>query len=84
MKRNLLAITLLTLSLAGSAQDLTYIGSGGKFFVSSGTLVYSGGNWTVNSTEEKAVENNGNIIIVGDYKKGAAAGAGTHPSRPTP
>ena len=75
MRKNLLTIALLSLGIAGFAQDLTYIGQGGKFFVSSGTLVYSGGNWTVNSTEEKTVENNGNIIIVGDYKKGAAAGA---------
>jgi hypothetical protein len=61
----------LTLSLAASAQDLTYIGSGGNFFVSSETLVYSGGNWIVDSKDEKAVENNGNIMIVGDYKKGS-------------
>ena len=74
MRKNLLTVAFLSLAIAGFAQDLTYIGQGGKFFVSSGTLVFSGGNWTVNSTDEKSVENNGNIMIVGDYKKGIDAG----------
>ena len=70
MKKNLLTLCLLAYSLSSHAQTLTYVGDGAKVFVSSGTLVYSGGNWQVNSTAEKTVENRGNVIIVGDYTKG--------------
>ena len=57
------------------AQDLTYIGPDSKLFISKGTLLYSGGNFTVDSNVDKAVENSGNIMIVGDYKKGNSTGA---------
>lgn len=72
MKRNLLTISLLAASLNVFAQsDLTYVGKDCKFFVSKGALVYSGGNWVLDSPTEKTIENNGNIMIVGDYKKGS-------------
>lgn len=70
MKRNLFAIGLIATSFQLNAQDLTYISKGAKFYVEDNTLVYSGGNLVLDSDEEKTVENKGNIIIVGDYKKG--------------
>lgn len=75
MKKNLLTLSLAVSSLLANAQVTTFVGDGAKMFVSSGTLVYSGGNWVVNSAAEKTVENRGNIVIVGDYKKGSVANA---------
>ena len=75
MKKNLLTLALAVSSLLANAQVTTFVGDGAKMFVSSGTLVYSGGNWVVNSAAEKTVENRGNIVIVGDYKKGSVANA---------
>lgn len=77
MKKKLLmlgALTMLT-SAFNAQSSVVYVGDGGKFFVSGKALVYSGGNWKVNSEREKTVENKGNIIIVGDYKKGARTNA---------
>lgn len=68
------ALTMLT-SAFNAQSSVVYVGDGGKFFVSGKALVYSGGNWKVNSEREKTVENKGNVIIVGDYKKGATANA---------
>ena len=70
MKKNLLTVGLLLLAFSAHAQVLTYVGDGAKFYVSSGALVYSGGDMAVNSAVAQTVENKGNIIIVGDYKKG--------------
>ena len=70
MKKNLLTVGLLLLVFTAHAQVLTYVGDGAKFYVSSGALVYSGGDMAVNSAVAQTVENKGNIIIVGDYKKG--------------
>lgn len=75
MKKNLLTLGMLAYALSANAQVLTYVGDGAKMFVSSGALVYSGGDWEVNSAAEKTVENRGNIIIVGDYKKGTVTNA---------
>lgn len=77
MKKNLLAIGLLSISSTVYSQALTFVDQGAKVTVTSGATVYSGGDFTLNSTEEKAVENKGNIIIVGNYKKGSLANAAT-------
>ena len=75
MKKNLLALGALALGFSFNAQTLTYVDEGAKFYVSSGALVYSGGNWVLDSNIEKTVENKGNIMIVGDYKKGTKTNA---------
>lgn len=77
MKKKLLILgTITMLTSAYNAQNsVVYVGDGGKFFVSGSALVYSGGNWKVDSDKEKTVENKGNIIIVGDYKRGSTANA---------
>lgn len=75
MKKNLLTVGLLAINVSVFAQDLTYVGNSCKFYVETGALVYSGGNWTLDSNTEKTVENKGNIMIVGDYKKGSTANA---------
>lgn len=65
---------MLALAMGINAQtSATYV-KDAKFFVSNGTLVYSGGNWTLDATTEKTVENKGNIVIVGNYKGTAADG----------
>lgn len=75
MKKNLLAIGLLAANISVNAQ-LTFVGDGAKFFVGTSALVYSGGDFMVNSTNEKTVENKGNILIeAGDYRKGSLANA---------
>lgn len=74
MKKNLLTLGVLALSLSANAQ-IVYSGDQSKVFISSKALVYAGGDWKVNSEREKTVENKGNVIIVGDYKKGATANA---------
>lgn len=70
MKKNLLTVGLLLLAFSAHSQVLTYVGDGAKFYVSSGALVYSGGDLSLNSAQSETIENKGNIIIVGDYKKG--------------
>lgn len=70
MKKRLLTLGTLALTLIAKAQ-IVYVGDGAKFYVSTQALVYSGGNWAVDSNKEKTVENKGDIVIVGDYKKGS-------------
>lgn len=74
MKRKLFAIGLIATSFLAKAQ-VFYAGDQSKMFVAQKALVYCGGNWMVNSTEEKTIENKGNIIVVGDYKKGSISDA---------
>lgn len=74
MKRKLFAIGLIATSFLAKAQ-VFYAGDQSKMFVAQKALVYCGGNWMVNSTGEKTIENKGNIIIVGDYKKGSISDA---------
>ena len=59
------------------AQVLTYVDSGAKLYVGSSALVYSGGDFQLNSTNSATVENKGNITIVGKYLKGGAVNAAT-------
>ena len=75
MKKNLLTIGFLVLFVGLSkAQVLTYVDSGAKLYVGSSALVYSGGDFQLNSANSATVENKGNITIVGDYLKGSTAG----------
>lgn len=76
MKRNLLTIGLLAFSISLGAQTLTYVGEDAKLFVGTSAIVYSGGDFTLNSVTDKSVENKGVIIIDGgDYTKGTASNA---------
>ena len=78
MKKNLLTIGFLVLFVGLSkAQVLTYVDGGAKLYVGSSALVYSGGDFQLNSTNSATVENKGNITIVGKYLKGGAVNAAT-------
>ena len=71
MKKILLTIGALALSISFvDAQVLTYVGQNANMFVSSGTLLYSGGDFQLDANIDKTVENKGNITIVGNYLKG--------------
>ena len=62
MKKNLLTIGFLVLFVGLSkAQVLTYVDSGAKLYVGSSALVYSGGDFQLNSANSATVENKGNI-----------------------
>ena len=64
MKKNLLTLGALILSISASAQQdgvLTYVGNGALVTVLDGALVYSGGGWE-NSTQGRVV-NSGDIMI---------------------
>lgn len=64
MKRNLLTISALVLSMSSiSAQVLSYVGDGAKFYVGQKALVYNGGGMKVKASG--VVENHGNVMIVG-------------------
>ena len=75
MKKNLLALGAIALGFSFNAQTLTYVDEGAKFYVSSGALVYSGGDWELNANTAATVENRGAIMIVGNYKKGTRSNA---------
>lgn len=76
MKKKLLTVGFLVLFVGiGRAQVLTHVGADAKLYVGSGALVYSGGDFQLNSTVEKSVENKGSITIVGNYLKGGGTGA---------
>lgn len=70
MRKKILLLGSLTLGVSIYAQT-TYVGNGAKVYVEKGALVYSGGDWSLDSNTEKSVENKGQIVIVGDYKKGS-------------
>ena len=72
MKRSFLAIGALMIVGAMNAQTTTtYVGQDSKLFLSKNALWYSQGNFQLDSNGEKAVENKGNVAIVGNYTKGA-------------
>lgn len=78
MKRNLLSIGLLSLglsSLSAQAVDLTYMADNSSMMITGKALIYSGGNFILNSDNERTVSNKGKVVISGDYKKGALATA---------
>lgn len=74
MKRSFLAIGALMIVGAMNAQTtqatITYVGQDSKLFLSKDALWYSQGNFQLDSNGEKAVENKGNVAIVGNYTKG--------------
>lgn len=74
MKRSFLAIGALMIVGAMNAQTTqattTYVGQYSKLFLSKDALWYSQGNFQLDSNGEKAVENKGNVAIVGNYTKG--------------
>lgn len=74
MKRSFLAIGALMIVGAMNAQTTqattTYVGQDSKLFLSKDALWYSQGNFQLDSNGEKAVENKGNVAIVGNYTKG--------------
>lgn len=63
MKKNLLTIGLLSLTVSINAQILLHVDDTAKMYVSKGTLVYNGGGMQIKSTGN--VENRGNIMVVG-------------------
>ncbi len=75
MKRSFLAIGALMIVGAMNAQTTqattTYVGQDSKLFLSKDALWYSQGNFQLDSNGPKAVENKGNVAIVGNYTKGA-------------
>ena len=71
MKRIFLAIGALMIVGAMNAQTTTtYVGQDSKLFLSKDALWYSQGNFQLDSNGPKAVENKGNVAIVGNYTKG--------------
>lgn len=75
MKRSFLAIGALMIVGAMNAQTTqattTYVGQDSQLFLSKDALWYSQGNFQLDSNGPKAVENKGNVAIVGNYTKGA-------------
>lgn len=63
MRKSLLTMMGLALSLSYNAQYLTYVGSGAVMTVNDGALVYNGGGLRVASTAK--VDNMGDMMIVG-------------------
>lgn len=74
MKRSFLAIGALMIVGAMNAQTTqattTYVGQDSQLFLSKDALWYSQGNFQLDSNGPKAVENKGNVAIVGNYTKG--------------
>lgn len=64
MRKNLLTLGSLALSISLSSQVLTYVGSDAQMTVKDGTLVYSGGGWQ--NDKKGKVENFGDIMVVSD------------------
>ena len=64
MKKNLLTLSVLAISLTSNAQEvLTHVDAGATFYVSPNTLVYNGGGLQTKDTGK--IENHGNIMIDG-------------------
>jgi len=64
MKKNLLTIGLLSLTVSIQAQNiLMHVDTSAKMYVSQGTLVYNGGGLQMKGTGN--VENHGNFMVVG-------------------
>lgn len=63
MKRNLLTIALLALSLSVSAQVICHVDANGLFYVSENALVYNGGG--VQTVNNGIYDIRGNVMVVG-------------------
>lgn len=66
MKKNLLTLSVLALSLSSNAQIITYVGDKSSVYVAKDALVYSGGG--VKVVGAGVVDNSGNIMVVGDAR----------------
>jgi len=69
MKKNLLTIGLLSLTVSINAQTvLLHLDSSAKMYVSNGTLVYNGGGLQTKGSGATApnIENHGNFMVVGN------------------
>ncbi|SFJ02843.1 Por secretion system C-terminal sorting domain-containing protein [Kaistella treverensis] len=78
MKKNLLTVGFLSLSLSMSAQALIHVDNGGNFYVGEYALVYNGGG--IQTKGNGIIDLHGNLMIVGDATDGIrtydAAGIG--------
>ena len=63
MKKNLLTIGVLAISMTASAQVLTHVGDAGLLYVGEGALVYSGGGVQTQATG--LLDVHGNVMVVG-------------------
>lgn len=63
MRRNLLTVALLALSLSVTAQVICHVDAGGLFYVSENTLVYNGGG--VQTKDNGIYDIHGNVMVVG-------------------
>lgn len=63
MKKNLLTLGVLALSLSANAQFISYVGNGATVNVKTGALVYQGGGMKIVGTG--VVDNSGNVMLVG-------------------
>lgn len=64
MRKKLLTLSALAVTLLVNAQFICYVGDGAKINVKEGALVYNGGG--VKIVGSGVVDNSGNIMIVGD------------------
>lgn len=64
MKKNLLTLGVLAISMSATAQVLTHVGDAGLLYVGEGALVYSGGG--VQTQASGLLDIHGNMMIVGD------------------
>lgn len=64
MKKRLLTLGALALTMVVNAQVITYVGEGAGVYVKTGALVYSGGG--VKTVGNGVIDNSGNIMVVGD------------------
>lgn len=78
MKKNLLTVGFLSLTLSMSAQALTHVDNGGTFYVGEYALVYNGGG--IQTKGNGIIDLHGNLMVVGDaadvVKTFNAAGTG--------
>ncbi len=63
MKKNLLTLGLLVLSIAVGAQVVSHVGNGGIFFVGENALVYNGGGMETRGDGQYEIR--GNMMVVG-------------------
>ena len=64
MKKNLLTVGFLSLSLSISAQALIHVDNGGTFYVGEYALVYNGGG--IQTKGDGTIDVHGNLMVVGD------------------
>lgn len=68
MRKNLLSVVLLALSISATAQVICHVGADGLFYVSENTLVYNGGG--VQTVNNGIYDIHGNVMVVGSGSDG--------------